>query len=147
MGKLGGIYFSASVLRRFSRAPVDSAVDAADELCSEDYFSPPLLLCQTPQRGGGTGIEAKGSQRGRGPIVLASETQGTERAGVCRYRSGGGEGEWGGDNNPGKGGGGCRHKLHSSTLSIANAGRFKPTSSPYWLPPLPLSISPAFNAS
>lgn len=92
MGKLGGIYFSASVVRRFSQAPVDSAVDAADELRSEDYFSPPLLLCQTPRRGGGTGIETKGSQRGRGPIVLASEMQGTERAGVCRYRSGGGEG-------------------------------------------------------
>lgn len=47
-------------------------------------------------------MRRRGANADRGPIVLASETQGTERAGVCRYRSGGGgEGERGGDNNPG----------------------------------------------
>lgn len=107
-GKLGGIYFSASVLRRFSRAPADSALDAADELRSEDYFSPPPFCCvRLVGEEEAQVLRRRGANADRGPIVLASETQGTERAGVCRYRSGGGgggEGERGGDNNPGRGG-------------------------------------------
>lgn len=69
-------------------------------------FLPPFccvrLLCEEEAQV----LRRRGANADRGPIVLASETQGTERAGVCRYRSGsagGGEVEWGGDNNPGRG--------------------------------------------
>lgn len=129
IGKLS-VFISVHQFEEICSALIDSAVDCQTSFVQKIIF---LFVCETPQQEAqaDTGIQM-GANADRGPLCLLAWKN--RACWHCRYRRGGTITQ------------GCRHKLHSSTLSIASQD-LSQQAHPTNIPLPPFSISLAFSAS